>query len=122
MIAGGARSNHFRVDITFPTFVSLGNDASDMGTFLCKGASLPATPITNVAVKYRGQTLNLAGTGREFQTWRTTIYNDGSMKMRTAFEQWQNGIQNTDNSTGISEPNLYKVNLIVCRRLMHGLG
>lgn len=113
MIGDGARSNQFRVELSFPTYVELGVDAGEKAQFLCKSTSLPVMVMENVGVKYRGMTANFAASGRAYQPWRVTIYNDSNMLIRTAMEQWQHGIQNLDNSTGLVAPAQYQVNLTV---------
>ena len=50
MIGGGARPNQFRVELTFPSFVTLGVVAGQHAQFLCKAAQLPASTIETLPV------------------------------------------------------------------------
>ena len=56
MTGGGARSNLFEVEITFPEglLVSQSN-LSDKVPFLVKAAEIPASNLGNIPVPYRGR-------------------------------------------------------------------
>ena len=112
MIGGGARPNQFRVELTFPSYVSLGVVAGQRAQFLCKAAQLPASTIENIPVLYRGRPVNFAGE-RTFQPWTVTIYNDTTFNIRNALEQWQSGIQNYNSTLGRVDPRDYQVDLAV---------
>jgi hypothetical protein len=112
MLGGGARPNQFRVELTFPTFVTLGIVAGQRAQFLCKSAQLPASTIENIPVLYRGRPINFAGE-RTFQPWSVSIYNDTSFGIRNSLEQWQSGVQNYDGTTGRTNPSDYQVDLNV---------
>ena len=112
MIGGGARPNQFRVELTFPNFVTLGPIAGQRAQFLCKAAQLPASTIENIGILYRGRPVNLAGE-RYFQPWTVSIYNDTTFGIRNALEQWQSGIQNYDTTDGRVNPADYQVDLSV---------
>jgi hypothetical protein len=112
MIGGGARPNQFRVELSFPTYVTLGVVAGQRAQFLCKGAQLPASTIENLPVLYRGRPVNFAGE-RVFQPWTVTIYNDTTFGIRNALEQWQSGVQNYDTTNGRVNPTDYQVDLNV---------
>jgi len=112
MLGGGARPNQFRVNLTFPNYVTLGAIAGTRGQFLCKAAQLPASTIENIPVLYRGRPVNFAGE-RTFQPWTVTVYNDTSFGIRNALEQWQSGIQNYDATEGRTNPTDYQVDLTV---------
>jgi len=112
MLGGGARPNQFRVELTFPSFVTLGAVASQRAQFLCKAAQLPASTIENIGVLYRGRPVNFAGE-RTFQPWTVTVYNDTTFGIRNALEQWQSGIQNYDTTDGRVNPTDYQVDLAV---------
>ena len=89
----------------------LRSDASgtkSLGEFLVKSAALPASLITPVEVPFRGRVLKLAGE-RTFDTWTITVINDTNFKIRTAFEQWMNGISKLSDGTGIINPSTYQV-------------
>jgi len=112
MLGGGARPNQFRVNLTFPNYVTLGAVAGARGQFLAKAAQLPASTIENIPVLYRGRPVNFAGE-RTFQPWTITVYNDTSFGVRNALEQWQSGIQNYDATEGRTNPTDYQVDLTV---------
>jgi hypothetical protein len=112
MIGGGARPNQFRVELTFPSFVTLGVVAGQRAQFLCKAAQLPASTIETLPVLYRGRPVNFAGE-RTFQPWTVTLYNDTTFGIRNALEQWQSGIQNYNTTNGRTNPTDYQVDLLV---------
>jgi hypothetical protein len=112
MIGGGARPNQFRVELSFPTYVTLGVVAGQRAQFLCKAAQLPASTIETLPVLYRGRPVNFAGE-RTFQPWTVTIYNDTTFGIRNALEQWQSGIQNYNTTNGRVNPTDYQVDLNV---------
>jgi hypothetical protein len=112
MIGGGARPNQFRVELTFPSYVTLGVVAGQRAQFLCKAAQLPASTIETLPVLYRGRPVNFAGE-RTFQPWTVTIYNDTTFGIRNALEQWQSGIQNYNTTNGRVNPRDYQVDLSV---------
>lgn len=112
MIGGGARPNQFRVELTFPSYVSFGAAAGQRAQFLCKAAQLPASTVENIPVLYRGRPVNFAGE-RAFQPWVVTVYNDTTFGIRNALEQWQSGIQNYNTTNGRTSPTDYQVDLQV---------
>jgi hypothetical protein len=112
MLGGGARPNQFRVELSFPSYVTLGVVAGARAQFLCKAAQLPASTIETLPVLYRGRPVNFAGE-RTFQPWTVTIYNDTSFGIRNALEQWQSGIQNYNTTNGRTNPTDYQVDLNV---------
>ncbi|CAB5221511.1 tail tube protein [uncultured Caudovirales phage] len=112
MIGGGARPNQFRVELTFPSFVTLGVVAGQRAQFLCKAAQLPGSTIENIPVLYRGRPVNFAGE-RTFQPWTISIYNDTTFGIRNSLEQWQSGIQNYNSTDGRVNPTDYQVDLTV---------
>jgi len=112
MIGGGARPNQFRVELSFPSYVTLGVVAGQRAQFLCKAAQLPASTIETLPVLYRGRPVNFAGE-RTFQPWTVTIYNDTTFGIRNALEQWQSGIQNYNTTNGRVNPTDYQVDLNV---------
>ena len=112
LIGGGARPNQFRVDLTFPSFVTLGAIAGLQGQFLCKATTLPASTLENIAIQYRGRQVNVAGE-RTFEQWQVTIYNDTNFNIRNAFESWSNGIQNNGATNGRVNPRDYQVDMAV---------
>ena len=112
MIGGGARPNQFRVELAFPSYVTLGVIAGQRAQFLCRAAQLPASTIENIPVLYRGRPVNFAGE-RTFQPWTITIYNDTTFNIRNALEQWQNGIQQYQSTEGRVNPRDYQIDMNV---------
>jgi hypothetical protein len=112
LIGGGARANQFRVELSFPSFVTLGVVAGAQAQFLCNAAQLPASTIEPISVLYRGRPVNFAGE-RTFAPWTISIYNDTNFNIRNALEQWSNGIQNNGATNGITNPLNYQVDLSV---------
>lgn len=112
LLGGGARANQFRVELTFPTYVTAGAAVGLQSQFLCKAAQLPASTIDNIAVQYRGRAVNFAGE-KTFQPWVISVYNDTTFNIRNAMETWSNGIQNNASTNGITNPLRYQADLTV---------
>ena len=117
LVGGGARPNLFSVALTFPTTVGSQaiSDAKGAGEkieFLAKTAALPASNITPIEVPFRGRVLKVAGE-RTFDTWSITVINDVDFKIRTAFEEWMNGINDLNQATGETRPAEYDCDLQV---------
>lgn len=112
LIGGGARANQFRVELAFPSFVAAGPVIGLKSQFLCKGAQLPASTVENIPLQYRGRAVNIAGE-RTFAPWTISVYNDTDFAIRNALEQWSNGIQNLQATTGRVNPLDYQVDLMV---------
>ena len=114
LAGGGARPNLFEVEMTFPDDLGITWDQTRQETFqfLCKAAALPASNIAPIDVPFRGRILKVAG-DRTFDTWTVTVINDEDFQMRTAFEQWMNGISKLDNNTGATRPLSYMANAVV---------
>lgn len=111
MRQGGARSNQFTVELTFPAFAGQGN-TSRAASFLCNATSLPAVSIENIQLQYRGRPVNFAGE-RSFQPWSITIINDGDFLIRNALERWSHAIANFDATNGLVNPADYQVDMRV---------
>jgi len=112
---GGARPNLFEVNINDFKFASPAW-SNETFQFLCKAAQLPASNIAPIEIPFRGRTLKVAG-DRTFDTWTITVINDEDFKLRTAFEQWMNGISKLSDASGATQPNAYMANAVV-----HQLG
>lgn len=95
LIGGGARGNLFRVIPSFPGGVTntdnTGLGLVQLGSFMIKGAQLPASTIGSVPVFFRGRQLKVAG-DRIFEDWTITVMNDNNFAIRNAFESWSNQI------------------------------
>jgi hypothetical protein len=112
LIGGGARPNQFRVDLTFPSFVSIGAAVGLNAQFLCKSAQLPASTVENMQILYRGRQVNFAGE-RSFAPWSVAIYNDTTFSIRNAMEKWSDGVMNNAQTNGRTNPRDYQVDLMV---------
>lgn len=106
--SGGARPSQFRVELTFPAWVAGGALAGQEAQFLTKAASLPASTISDIELRYRGRAVHLAGE-REFQPWNISIYNDNTFNIRGALETWQAGILGYSAIEGRTNPADYQV-------------
>lgn len=112
MIGGGARPNQFRVELSFPSFVTAGALVGLNSQFLCKAAQLPASTIENMQVMYRGRAVNFAGE-RSFTPWGIQVYNDTTFSIRNALEAWSDGVLNHAQTNGRVNPRDYQVDLLV---------
>jgi hypothetical protein len=109
LVNGGARSNLFQVKVVFPAFA--GGD-TELTSYLCKGAALPASEVANIDVMFRGKIIKVAG-DRTFQPWTITIINDNDMRIRNAFERWSAAISAHESTNGPSNPTSYQADLTV---------
>ena len=112
LIGGGARANQFRVELSFPSYVTAGPVVGLRAQFMCKAAQLPASTLENIPLQYRGRAVNIAGE-RTFAPWTVSIYNDVDFGIRNAVEQWSNGIQQLSSTNGRTNPRDYQVDLQV---------
>ena len=103
LLGGGVRPNFFEVEINFPDLAIDPNDISDKLRFLVKGANLPASIVTPIAVPFRGRELKIAGE-RSFDTWTVTVINDSNFSIRDAMEKWMNIINKTSDNSGVVDP------------------
>ena len=110
LAGGGARPHLFEVNLDDFKFA----DEWDNETFqfLCKAAALPASNVSPISIPFRGRELKVAG-DRTFDTWVVTIINDEDFKLRTAFEQWMNGISKLSDGSGATNPSSYMGNATV---------
>ena len=109
-VSQGVRPNMFQVDIQFPD--SIGAD-SDLASFMCKSAALPASNVGVIEVPFRGRTVKIAG-DRTFDNWSATFINDKDFKARSYFEQWLNEINtHQGNTANIIDPTQYGRTVIV---------
>ena len=112
LIGGGARANQFRVTITPPPGIAIGLDVRST-SFLVRASNLPALSLGEITVPFRGRSIYIAGDRTFDETWTTTFLNDTDFMIRTAMEKWSNGINDLKNATGVTNPNLYQVDLTV---------
>jgi hypothetical protein len=88
---GGARPNHFDVDITFPSSIrSLVNQQRDI-TLKVQAAQIPSSTLGVIQVPFFGRFTKYAG-DRTFQPWQVNVLNDEDFKLRNALESWSNSI------------------------------
>ena len=109
---GGARPNQFAVQLTFPNYVASRAAAVRKGPFLVSTSELPGQTIGVAPVFYRGRIVKLAG-DRDFAPFNCTILNDAGFTIRTALEQWMNGIDDLQNKTGRLVPSQYQTDMFV---------
>ena len=112
LIGGGARANQFRVTITAPVGISIGLDVRKT-SFLCKGANLPSTTITEIAIPFRGRNIYIAGDRAAPEPWETTFYNDTDFMIKNAIERWSNGINDWISTQGVVAASDYQTDLTV---------
>jgi hypothetical protein len=109
---GGARPNQFAVQLTFPNYVQGRTAALAKAPFLVSVAELPGQTIGTTPVYYRGRLVKIAG-DREFAAFNITVLNDSGFTIRTAIEQWMNGINDVANGTGALQPSQYQTDMFV---------
>lgn len=109
---GGARPNQFAVQLSFPTYVGGANIAVARAPFLVNIAELPGQTVNPAIVQYRGREVKFVG-DRIFAPWTITVLNDAEMSIRTAVEQWMNGMEDTADKFGRLQPSEYQRNLDV---------
>ena len=114
LTGGGARSNLFEVELSFPSAVSVEglNDILNKARFLVKTAALPASNIAPIEVPFRGRVLKIAG-DRTFDTWSITVLNDTDFSIRSAFEKWMNFINKVSDNTGSTNAEDYQADAYV---------
>jgi len=106
---GGARANLFKATVNFPAYAA--GDV-ELTSFMCKGASLPASTVGTVTVPFRGRQVQIAG-DRTFEPVTLTIINDTNFAVRNAFERWMNGINQNRTNTGLTNPTDYQSDVII---------
>ena len=111
---GGARSNLFEVELSFPSAVEVDglNDILNKARFLVKTANLPASNVAPIEVPFRGRILKVAG-DRTFDTWTITVINDTDFSIRSAMEKWMNTINKVSDNTGLTNPADYQADAYV---------
>ena len=97
---GGVRPTMFQVEMTFPTTVVTDEtQATEEGIFLIKAAALPGNNVGVIDVPFRGRKLKVSG-DRTFDDWSITVTNDVTFRIRKAFEEWSERIQNMNFAIG----------------------
>ncbi len=135
LINGGARDNLYLVTGSFPSggsrainaaagvagaifgtaaagaissvggLLNNGNSNSQI-TFLCKGAKIPASKLTEGTANFMGRTMKFPA-DRSYDNWGLTVYNDGSYNLRKSFESWSNLINSYQSNVGPNNFNSY---------------
>ena len=122
MTGGGARSNLFEVEITFPGGIGISESlVSDKVPFLVKAAEIPASNLGNIPVPYRGRVLPIAG-DRTFDPWTVTVINDTDFLIRDAMERWSNSINDIQTAQGQINPEVYQTSARVFQKSRLGEG
>ena len=104
---GGARPNQFAVQLSFPTYVASQSLAVARAPFLVSVAELPGQTVNPAIVQYRGREVKFVG-DRVYAPWTITVLNDAEMSIRTAMEQWMNGMENYADKFGRLQPSEYQ--------------
>ena len=104
---GGARSNLFEVQMSFPSFAVANTETLNDIPFLVKAAEIPASNIGNIPVPFRGRILPIAG-DRTFDPWTVTIINDTNFRLRDVMERWSDGINDIQTAQCTINPEDYQ--------------
>ena len=114
LTGGGARSNLFEVELSFPSLVGVEglNDVLNKARFLVKAANLPASNVAPIDVPFRGRILKVAG-DRTIDSWTITVINDTDFAIRSAMEKWMNTINKISDNTGLTNPADYQADAFV---------
>ena len=110
LVAGGARPNQFRVQLVWPTGISV--PTSTAADILISGAAIPASTVNPVITQYRGREVKFAGE-RIFDPWTITIINDAKQSLRAPFESWMELMNNKDDNGGTLAWEGYQTDLTV---------
>lgn len=110
LTAGGARPNQFRVQLVWPTGVSV--PVNTQNDILISGAAIPASTVNPVITQYRGREVKFAGE-RIFDPWTITIINDAKQSLRAPFESWMELMNNKDDNGGTLAWEGYQTDLTV---------
>ena len=111
LAGGGVRANQYKVTMPFPGYAQVGGETEELA-FLCSATVVPAFSVGDVPINFRGRPIYIAG-DRSFETWSMTVLNDTNMKLRNAFERWQNGINNMTDNEGLTNPADYQTDAFV---------
>ena len=119
LVGGGARPNLFEVQVAFPNVVGK-DDAEKEIPLMVKAAELPASNVGDIPVNFRGRILHVAG-DRTFDPWTVTVINNTDWKIRKAFENWSDLMNNRTYDTAATSPLTYQRNAKVFQ-LGRGVG
>jgi len=121
LAGGGARSNLFEVEITFPSLAIDERLVTDKVPFMVKAAEIPASNLGNIPVPYRGRVLPVAG-DRTFDPWTVTVINDTDFQIRDAMEKWSNSINDLQTAQGTINPEDYQTSAKVKQLSREGVN
>lgn len=111
LVNGGVRPNTFEVNLNFPAIVPNASEASRIGTFHCKSASLPDSNIADIPVFFQGRPTYVGGE-RTFNPWEIAVYNENFL-IRDAFERWMDAVNGLSTNEGVLQPALYATDMMV---------
>ncbi len=96
MVDGGPRSSLFRMSITWPIAVPIGNafGAPEI-PWACHVSEIPGSEVNSFTVKYAGREIKFAGQ-RTYQNLSVSVYNSNNFKLRKALEAWHDAINTRD--------------------------
>lgn len=95
---GGARPSLFRMDVTWPVAVPIGNILGSQNMpFHCRMSEIPSNQADPIVIKYAGREVKMAGQ-RKFSNLKLTIYNDEGFKVRRALEAWQESMNTRESN------------------------
>ena len=97
-IRGAVRPNLFSVFHKFPSVGGLNVSGTDLPTYLCKSAALPASTVGTVELPFRGRVIKVPG-DRTFESWTATFYMDDAFELRGAYEKWIELTNSVDTNT-----------------------
>lgn len=85
---GGARTNRFRVELTFPTMMNVDGTLGNFVSMACKAAALPESNVGQIMnVDYQGRKVKMPG-DREYPDWTCTFYEDDEHRIRDTLTIW----------------------------------
>lgn len=99
-IGDGARATKFQILFEF-TNPSSGPSANDMVT-MAKTTSFPGKSHSIIDFKYKGRSIPLRGQTKYTQTWECTFYLTEDHKLKNAFENWMEALDEKHNYMDVS--------------------
>lgn len=93
-LGDGARATHFDVEIHFTD--PLAPTARELST-VCKTTQFPSKSHEKIDFMYKGRSIPIKGQTKYSQTWTATFYLSEDHKLRHAFEDWIEAIDQKHN-------------------------
>ena len=106
MSMGGARPNRFRVVFTFPSVITMPNEAARKMSYTCKATQAPGYTVGIAEVPFMGRVAKIAG-DETIEDWSVTVLVDNDFVARDTFENWKQFVINTNSNLGKNEPIVY---------------